>query len=184
MYVETKRLYLRPMDLKDKESVFQYRSDPETYKFLSQTPQNVDDIARFIQHSASTINVPGTWFQLAIIHRASTQLIGDIGLHFLNQDAQNNQVEIGYTLHKKSRGKGLATEALTGVIDYLFKKLDKYRITASIDPANTASIRLMKRLGFRKEAHHIKSLFFRGKYVDDIIYALLASEWLANEGDT
>ena len=55
--------------------------------------------------------------------------------------------------------------------------LKKHRITASIDPRNTSSIRLIERLGFRKEAHFKQSLFFHGEWVDDLIYAMLAEEW-------
>jgi RimJ/RimL family protein N-acetyltransferase len=73
--------------------------------------------------------------------------------------------------------KGYATEALTKIVDYLLNDLNKHRIIASIDPANSDSIRLIERLGFRKEAHFIKSLFFRGEWVDDLIYAILAHEW-------
>jgi len=86
-------------------------------------------------------------------------------------------VEIGYTLDKEFRGKGYATEALKIVIDHLINSLCKHRIIASIDPANLDSIRLVERLGFRKEAHFVESLFFHGKWVDDLVYAILAKEW-------
>lgn len=177
MNSKTSRLQIRPICIDDKETIFSYRSDPETNKYLSLIPQSVDDIAEFISNSSTDINVPGTWFQLAIIERSSTQLIGDIGIHFLNSDPENKQVEIGYTLNKDFRGKGYATEALFAVIDYLFNTLDKHRITASIDPTNLNSIKLVERLGFRKEAHFIESLFFHGKWVDDVVYAILAKEW-------
>jgi len=116
----TSRLQIRPICIDDKESIFSYRSDPETNKYLSLIPKSVVDIADFISNSSTEINIPGTWFQLAIIERSSTQLIGDIGIHFLNSDPENKQVEIGYTLNKEFRGKGYATEALSAVIDYLF----------------------------------------------------------------
>ncbi len=56
--------------------------------------------------------------------------------------------------------------------------INKHRIIASIDPINIASIKLIERLGFRKEAHFIESLFFHGQWVDDLIYALLEKEWI------
>ncbi|MDD3915429.1 MAG: GNAT family protein [Bacteroidales bacterium] len=86
------------------------------------------------------------------------------------------QAEIGYTLDKNFRGKGYAAEALTKIIDYLMNDLNKHRIVA-LGPTNSDSIRLVERLGFRKEAHFIKSLFFHGEWVDDLIYAILANEW-------
>ena len=54
------------------------------------------------------------------------------------------QVEVGCTLNKTFQGKGYATEALTAMVNYFFTILKKHRIVASIDPRNTASIRLME----------------------------------------
>lgn len=179
MNLKTERLHIRPAHIEDKESIFNYRSDPETYKYLSRIPKSVDDIALLIENASSEIDVPGTWFQMVVLERTTNRLIGDVGIHFLKSDTENKQVEIGYTLDREFRGKGYATEALTAVIDYLFHSLNKHRIVASIDPTNSASISLVERLGFRKEAHFVESLFFHGKWVDDLIYAVLAREWIA-----
>jgi RimJ/RimL family protein N-acetyltransferase len=134
-------------------------------------------VTDFISRNSNKINIPGTWFQFVIIEHDSDILIGDIGIHFLESDSENKQAEIGYTLDRNSRGKGYATEALTEIINYLIKDLNKHRIIASIDPTNNDSIRLIERLGFRKEGHFKKSLFFHGEWVDDLIYAILAEEW-------
>jgi len=176
---KTKRLIIRPVCIGDKESMFNYRSDPETNQYLSLIPHTIDDVEDFIRKTSSSINVPGTWFQLVIIEQVTNQLIGDIGIHFLDTDPENKQVEIGYTLDKRFRGNGYVTEALSLIIYYLIHSLGKHRIIASIDPANIDSIRLVERLGFRKEAHFIESLFFHGRWVDDLVYAILAKEWQA-----
>jgi RimJ/RimL family protein N-acetyltransferase len=173
----TNRLHIRPVKTEDKKPMFIYRSDPETNKYLSLIPQSEEDISDFIQKTSTQLNIPGTWFQFVIIEQDSNLLIGDIGIHFLETDAENNQVEIGYTLNKHFRGKGYASESLTAIIDFLITDLHKKRITASIDPTNSDSIRLIERLGFRKEAHFEKSLFFHGEWVDDVIYAITAHEW-------
>jgi len=86
------------------------------------------------------------------------------------------QAEIGCTLSKNYQNQGYATEALGAMIEYLFLTLNKHRIIASVDPRNTASIRLIERLGFRKEAHFKESYYLRGEWVDDIIYAMLRTE--------
>lgn len=177
MIFQTNRLQIRPVDVKDAEAMFKYRSDPETNRFLSLIPKSSDDIYSFIKKTNPKINIPGSWFQFVIIETDSDQLIGDIGVHFLDDGSDNRQVEIGYTLDKDFRGKGYANEALSKIIDYLFGQLKKHRITASIDPKNTNSIKLIEKLGFRKEAHFIESLFFHGEWADDVIYALLAKEW-------
>lgn len=178
MNFKTERLIIRPVCINDKDSIFSYRADPETNKYLSLIPCTVDDVADFIAKTSFEIDVPGTWFQFVIIEQLNNQLVGDIGIHFLDTDSENKQVEIGYTLDRRFRGNGYAIEALSVIIDYLLTTLNKHRIIASIDPINTASIKLIERLGFRKEAHFIESLFFHGRWVDDLVYAILAREWV------
>jgi RimJ/RimL family protein N-acetyltransferase len=177
MELTTPRLQIRPIRIDDKEALYKYRSDFETCQYLSLVPENVEDVADFISETSTEINIQGTWFQVVLIEQTYDKVIGDIGLHFLDSDTQNQQVEIGYTLDKEYRGKGYANEALTAVINYLFSHLNKHRIIASVDPTNEGSIKLIERLGFRKEAHFKESLFFHGKWVDDVIYAVLAKEW-------
>ena len=131
----------------------------------------------FANEAIGDFPVPGTWFQFVVMEQDTDTLIRDIGVRFLETDSENMQVEIGYTLDKDFRGKGYATEALTVIINYLINHLNKHRIIASINPTNTDSIKLIERLGFRKEAHFKESLFFHGEGVDDLTYAILAKEW-------
>ncbi|MGE4289654.1 MAG: GNAT family N-acetyltransferase [Salinivirgaceae bacterium] len=86
-------------------------------------------------------------------------------------------VSLGCTLSKNYQNQGYATEALNRIIAYAFIDLKKHRIMASIDPANSPSIHLVERLGFRKEAHFVESLYIKGRWVDDLIYALLYNDW-------
>ena len=101
-------------------------------------------------------------------------LIGDIGIHFLEDDAQ---AEIGYTISPDYQGQGYGTEAVSAVISYLFTGLRKHRIIASVDPRNTRSVKLLDRLGMRREAHFVKSIVIDGKWCDDCVYAVLREEW-------
>lgn len=91
------------------------------------------------------------------------------------------QFEIGFTLNWLQHGKGFAAEALTETLNFLFLELDKHRVTASIDPRNEKSIKLVERLGFRKEAHFRKSLLINNEWVDDLVYAMLKDDWLEKE---
>jgi RimJ/RimL family protein N-acetyltransferase len=175
MKLETERLNLRPISENDKEELFKYRSDKEINKYQGWIPESVRDVENFIARISRQIDVPETWFQFVLVDKSVQQIIGDIGIHFL--DEENCQVEIGCTLNKDFQNKGYATEAVRRVIDNLFKDLKKHRIITSIDPGNESSIRLVERLGFRKEAHFVESLFLNGKWVDDLVYALLEKEW-------
>lgn len=163
----------------DKESVFAYRSDAVANKYQGFVPKEIKDVEAYIENNTKAFNQPETWFQLVMIDMVTHEIIGDIGIHFIGQD--NLQSEIGCTLNKKFQSKGYATEALKTIMDYLFYDLNKHRIIASIDPDNIDSIRLVERLGFRKEAHHKESLLFKGEWVDDVIYAVLGREWKGND---
>jgi len=175
MKLETTRLIIRPIRIEDKLEIFEYRSDRETNKYQGWIPTTLLDVEIFIRRISKQIDEPETWFQFVIMEKETQKLIGDIGIHFF--DRENKQAEIGCTLNKKFQNKGYATESIKRVIDYLFKELRKHRIIASIDPDNKNSIRLVERIGFRKEAHFVESLMINGKWVDDLIYAMLKKEW-------
>jgi len=172
--LKTERLILRPVEQNDAMAIFRYRSDAETNKYQGWIPKTIDDLGSFLKRISPEINVADTWFQFVIIYGESSEIIGDLGIHFLD----NEQAELGCTLKKSQHGKGYASEALKAVIDYLFTKLNKHRIIGSIDPRNTKSIKLLEGLGFRKEAHFKESLLINGAWHDDVVYAMLKKEWL------
>lgn len=171
--LETKRTFLRPIKTTDNKDVFSYRSDSITNKYQSWIPQNLDEVNAFISKNPKEINIPDTWYQMVIVDKTSNEIIGDIGLHFIG----NCQAELGITIRKERQNKGYANECISCIIDYLFNHLQKHRITTSIDPRNSYSIYLVESLGLRKEAHFKKSLFLNGEWVDDMIYAILKTDW-------
>ena len=177
--IATERLLLRPISRADNEAVFAYRSDGEANQFQGFVPTSLAEVDAFIARNPAELNLPESWFQLVMVEQASKQVIGDVGIHFLGADGF--QCELGCTLSRFYQGKGLATEAMRGTIHYLFTELKKHRIIGSVDPQNVASIQLLERLGFRKEAHFKESLMVKGAWVDDVIYALLRKEWKGEE---
>ena len=180
LQLTTQRLLLRPVQETDVSALFDYRSDADTNQYQGWIPQSLDETYDFIRNRVSPIiNQADTWFQLVIINQPTNRLIGDVGIHFMDEESQ--QIEIGCTLRKDCHGQGYATEALKSTITYLFEELEKHRIVTSIDPQNLSSIALVERLGFRKEAHFRESIFINGEWVDDLVYALLSREWCAVE---
>jgi len=172
----TERLLLRSIKPEDARAVFNYRSDAIANQYQGWTPKTVDDVVDFIENKTSAeFDVYNTWHQLVIILKENNELIGDIGLHFL--DEEGKQLEIGCTLNKSYHGKGFSIEALKETINFLFKDLNKRRIVTSIDPRNLPSIALVERLGLRKEAHFKESILINGEWVDDMIYAMLRDDW-------
>ncbi len=175
MIIETRRLILRPINLDDINEIFEYRSDREVNKYQGWIPATLNDVEAFIGKISKQINEAGTWFQFVIIEKETQKIIGDLGVHFFDSD--NKQAEIGCTLNKKFHNKGYATESVKSIIAYLFNELNKHRIITTIDPENINSIRLVERIGFRKEAHFVESLFINGKWVDDLLYAMIEKDW-------
>jgi RimJ/RimL family protein N-acetyltransferase len=176
--LHTERLLLRPIKPDDAVALFTYRSDTIINQYQGWIPTTIDDVVDFIKNRiAPVINLADTWYQLVIIKKETSEIIGDIGIHFL--DPGTKQVEIGCTLDKNQHGKGYATEALNVLMNYLFHELDKHRIVTSIDPKNLKSIGLVERLGFRKEAHFKESILIRGEWADDLVYAILKDEWMS-----
>ena len=176
----TARLLLRPLQTGDAEDLYNYRSDRNINRYQGWIPESLEEAERFIMERVSpVINVNGTWFQFAVVLKATGKIIGDIGLHFF--DNENRQVELGCTLAGYYQGKGYAAEALSQIISYLFTTLDKHRLIAVIDPENLRSINLFERLGFRREAHFRKCRNLNGTWVDDLVYALLREEMLQAE---
>jgi RimJ/RimL family protein N-acetyltransferase len=176
--ITTERLLIRILERKDKEDFFQYRSMPEIYKYQSWRPKFISEIEEFINKNVAVFpNTPNTWLQLAVCLKEG-QMIGDIGIHFID----DCQIEIGYTLSPEYQGNGYAFEAVKAVINYVFFVLKKHRIAASVDPDNIQSIKLLERIGFRKEAHFIKSFRMDDQWYDDCIYAMLEDEWKPVQG--
>ena len=171
--IKTDRLLIRILEMKDKEDFFEYRSMPEIHQYQSWRPKQISEIEEFIDKNVTVYpNTENKWLQLAVCLNEG-QMIGDIGIHFM----EDKQIEIGYTLSPKYQGNGYASEAVKAVINYVFSEWKKHRITASVDPDNIQSIKLLERIGFRSEAHFIKSFRIDDQWYDDCIYALLEDEW-------
>lgn len=175
-FLQSKRLYLRKLNAADAAKLFRYRSDPEVSRYQGWVPASESDALAFIEdQSGIEPGIAGQWFQLAICLRSDDRLIGDLGLHF--PAADDRQAEFGISLDPAHQGQGYASETLRATMSYLFDSLGKHRVFCSVDPRNTASITMARRLGMRQEAHFVKSLWFGNAWVDDVIFGLLKSEW-------
>lgn len=174
----TQRLRLSPLTANDATAMYEYRSDPDVCRYQSFEPGSLGDVENFITGLQDNIfDTAGTWFQFAIRLQDSGQLVGDLGVHFCADDPR--QVEIGITVSPAFQGQGFGTEAVTGILDHLFGSLQKHRVFASVDPRNLPCLALLKRVGLRQEAHFRQSLWFKGEWVDDLVFGILASEWVS-----
>lgn len=172
----TERLKLSQLMASDALAMYQYRSDPEVCRYQTFEPGSLAEVEEFIAGLQSNdFDTAGSWFQFAIRLRESGLLIGDLGTHFMADDPR--QVEIGITVSPANQGRGLATEAVSGILGHLLGSIRRHRVFASVDPRNGPCIALLKRVGMREEAHFHKSLWFKGEWVDDMVFGILKSEW-------
>jgi RimJ/RimL family protein N-acetyltransferase len=174
--IETQRLILDALRPEDAASLFEYRGDPEVARYQGWQPANVAEAVAFIsKQSELTFGDADSWYQLAIRSKPAGELVGDFGVHF--PPTKDDPIEFGLSLKPAHQGKGYAREVMTAGVDLAFGTWGYRRLVGSVDPRNTASVALCRALGFRLEAHHVESYRFRGEWVDDMIFALLAREW-------
>jgi RimJ/RimL family protein N-acetyltransferase len=175
--LSTQRLVLRRLREADLSTFCRYRSDPPVARYQDWTAFSQEDGARFFAEQARLQpDVAGTWFQMAIEHGETGELVGDCGLKAIGEHP--GQVEIGFTLAPEHHGKGYATEAVTRLLDYVFGELGKHRAIAVTDVRNAPAVRLLERVGMRREGHFIQNIWFKGAWGDEYLYALLEREWL------
>jgi RimJ/RimL family protein N-acetyltransferase len=177
----TPRLVLRRFIETDVQPFLAYRSDPTVARYQSWESCNLAEATEFIQcHQSQEAGVPGQWLQIAIACKGTDALIGDCAFKVQLHDPR--QATIGVTLARQSHGQGFATEALSCLLDALFERLNMHRVVADTDVENTASWKLLERLGLRREGHLKQSLWFKGRWADEYLYAILRDDWLGNSG--
>lgn len=174
--IETARLRLDRLQPADAPQLFAYRGDDAVARYQGWKPTSLSDAEAFIEEQlALPFGTKDSWCQLAVRDRAQGELVGDLGIHF--PVSTSDAIEFGISLRPDRQGNGYAREAMAAMLDLAFGKWGYRRTVGSVDPRNVASIALLRSLGFRQEAHHVESYFFRGEWVDDVIYAMLEREW-------
>jgi RimJ/RimL family protein N-acetyltransferase len=164
----TERLFLRELTLADADDLAQILCDPETMRFYPRPlkRQEVDEwIAR--NHTRYELHSHGLW---AVILNDGQIFVGDCGLIFQEVDGIE-ELEVGYQFNKNYWGRGLATEAALGCMNYAFNRLGRRRIISMIRPENIPSRRVAERNGLQIE----KKVFWKG--FQHYIYAANLDNW-------
>lgn len=174
------RLVLRRFTDSDLETFQAYRNDPDISRYQSWETFSLEEALRFIDEQKSLEPlVPGRWFQFAVALQETPALIGDCALKIDEENPE--QAEIGFTFAREHQGKGYAAEAVHRLLDFLFREACLHRVIAITDCENQSAVALLERTGLRREGHFLQNIWFKGKWGDEYLYAILKSEWLQKQ---
>jgi len=177
--IRLERVVLRPFVATDFDAVLDMQSRPEVVRYLMWDVKDRAAVERFLGRRIEQTSIDGddTALVLAATVPPSDLAIGEFMLRLSSAD--HRQGDIGWSLHPDTQGHGYATGAAGERVRLGFEELGLHRITADADPRNTASLRLMERIGMRREADYVDVLYLKGEWVGETHYAILEHEWRA-----
>jgi ribosomal-protein-alanine N-acetyltransferase len=171
---DTRRLTLRPVAAADLADLLAVNGDPAVTRFLPYaTWQSLADGEAWLARMEA-LAAGGSGRQLVLAHRADGRVLGTLLL--FRYDEGSARLEIGYALGRASWGRGLMREAVHAACAHAFDALAMRRIEAEVNPANTASCRLLEALGFVHEGTLRQRWVAKGTAYDTRFYGLLAGE--------
>lgn len=183
MIIETERLLMREFIESDWQVVFAYQSDPLYLRYYHWTERTQTDAQEFVRMFINQQKEqPRTKFQLAVVLKEENQLIGNCGIRI--NDRQLREANIGYELDSRYWGKGYATEAARAMLKFGFETLGMHRIWSWCVAENIASVRVLEKIGLRREGHLREKEFIKGRWYDNFLYAILDHEWLTSHNQT
>lgn len=181
--IQTDRLWFRPYLASDRATVLDLFGRADVTRYLPFGPATETTVDAILERrmARTTIEHEGDGILALAVLRATDMPVGEMMLRYESQEHRTG--EVGWTIHPDHQGQGLATEGAGAFLRLGFERLDLHRITANCDPRNAASIRVMERLGMRREAHLHEAFLSQGGWTDELIYAILRAEWEATAGD-
>jgi RimJ/RimL family protein N-acetyltransferase len=173
--LKTARLVLRPFVVGDLDALHDIQSRPEVTRYLLYDARDRDQVRKVLEERKQADFIQRDALNLAVVLPETGALVGDVVLFLRSQEQR--QGEIGYVFHPDYGGRGYATEAARALLGLGFERYGMHRIVGRLDARNTASARVLERLGMRREAHFVQNEFIRGEWTDELVYAMLEDEW-------
>lgn len=173
--LHTARLRLRPVDDRDADALFALHSDAHVLRYWDSPPWRERARAeRFIAASRQMAEA-GTGARLAVDRASDGVFLGWCTL--TRWDPDHRSASMGYCFGEAAWGHGYATEAARAVLRWAFDTLDLNRVQAETDTRNTASARVLEKLGFVREGTLREDCVVEGDVSDSWVYGLLRREW-------
>jgi len=171
--LETERLLLRQITHDDAAAIHFLRSSDEVMQYI--------EIPRITSNEAAIAHIDrlddfrkkNEGINWAITLKNDPNLIGIILFKSISKD--HHRAEVGYMLHPEYWRKGIIHEAMKAVLDYGFNSLQLHSIEAMVNPDNIASIGVLEKNNFVREAYFKENYYFEGKFLDTAVYSLLKS---------
>lgn len=181
--IHTGRLIIRHFTETDLPDLLAYHTHPDIQEYGAIEPMDEEKARSFLARQADPEAWAGAgWLAFAVYHPGDGKVIGEVGV-FVEKEPKS-EGNTGWMLHPDYHGQGYATEAAQTLVRYAFLERHLRRLTSGCDTRNTASWRLMERLGMRREGHFRQSCQTRGEWQDEYLYALLREEWLTQQAQT
>lgn len=169
----TQRLHIRRFVDGDWSDLYEYLSDAEVVRYEPYPPVTLDQSKELAEQRAASVDF---W---AVCLLDGGKLIGNVYL----AEAEAHSWELGYVFNRAYQGKGYATEAVERLLGHIYQSKGAHRVFAQCNPENTASWKLLERVGFRREGHLKKNVSFHTDehgspvWQDTLLYGLLGEEW-------
>jgi RimJ/RimL family protein N-acetyltransferase len=179
--LRTERLLLRPFTDADLDWFHDLQSREDVTRYLLWGPQSRQETRAMLDRIKPLISfdTEGHGIRLAAVLPQTGVAVGDISLR--ERSRKHRQGEIGFVIHPDHQGQGYATEAAAALMEVGFRQLGLHRIVGSADARNIGSVRVMEHLGMRREAHLQQNEFIKNEWSDEVIYAILATDWAARD---
>jgi RimJ/RimL family protein N-acetyltransferase len=173
---------VRPYTYEDFDALYAMHSRPDVTRYVPWKTRDADATRRALERKVdcNTLDEEGQAIGLAVALREEGSVIGDLSLMWVSREHADG--EIGFLFHPDHHGRGYAQEAARVLLELGFAELGLHRLTGRVDARNAPSIRLMERLGMRREAHLVENEFIKGEWTDELVYAMLRREWEARGG--
>ncbi len=174
--ITTERLVIRPVTGDDVWPLLARRNDPKAGLYQSwELPFTLDRAEELIAGAAAMDGpADGEWWMAAVDLKSSGAVVGDVAVHLT---WGGRCAEIGYTLASQHWGNGYSTEAAAAMVDYPFSDPIVTRVSGTVHPENTASARVLERIGMLYEGHTRNSFWVGDVNSDDWIYGMTRDDW-------
>jgi RimJ/RimL family protein N-acetyltransferase len=178
-FIEGDRIYLREVRVSDvNENYYRWMNDPEITQYLESRfyPNSMETLQEYVK---TRMGNPNEIF-LAIVAKDSDKHIGNIKLGPINWTHRIG--DIGIIIGEKEYwGKGYAKEAIQLMAKYAFDTLNLHKVTAGCYLPNEGAIKAFQNAGFDKEGVRKKHGYYKGKYIDSVLFGLIKEEMQDNE---